>query len=256
VQRKTIEYGEGQCNMNRLSIGRPAAAKRRLLLHCAALGALFLWSGSGVAQRYESPNAGPLRTISEGADARLMLYGYDAVAYFKQNDAVKGDPAIKAEHLGVTWRFASEANKQAFLAAPEQYMPQFGGYCSNGINYAIPGGGGGGRNTWRIYRGKLYVFGGQAARDQFEMDTELNLQRAHKYWNEEVAGHPPDVDAHQAHDRARAALQDGSRSAGRMGSEAGCQDAARHAWRAASSTGALITRRPRAQPRATCGPCG
>ena len=67
-------------------------------------------------------------------------------------------------------------------------MPQFGGFCSNGINYAVPWGGGGGPNTWRIYRGKLYVFGGQAPRDHFEMDTELNLQRAHRYWNDEVAG--------------------------------------------------------------------
>jgi hypothetical protein len=66
-------------------------------------------------------------------------------------------------------------------------MPQFGGFCANGINYAIPWGGGGAANTWRIYRGKLYVFGGQASRDQFELDTEVNLERAHKYWNEEVA---------------------------------------------------------------------
>ena len=28
-------------------------------------------------------------------------------------------------------------------------MPQFGGFCSNGINYAVPWGAGGGPNTWR-----------------------------------------------------------------------------------------------------------
>lgn len=153
---------------------------------------LALWLALSVAaaqaQVYSSPNAGPFRTLSDGADAKLMLLGYDAVAYFTQNEAVKGDPAIKTEHLGVTWRFASEANKAAFIAAPDKYMPQFGGFCANGINYAIPWGAGGGPNTWRIYRGKLYVFGGQASRDQFEIDTELNLQRAHHYWNDEVAG--------------------------------------------------------------------
>jgi len=135
-----------------------------------------------------SPNAGPYRTLSDGADAKLMLLGYDAVAYFTQNDAIKGDPAIKTEHLGVTYRFASEANKAEFLKNPDKYMPQFGGFCSNGINYAVPWGAGGGPDTWRIYHGKLYVFGGQGSRDQFEMDTELNLQRAHQYWNDEVAG--------------------------------------------------------------------
>ncbi len=135
--------------------------------------------------------AGPFRTITEGGTERLMLEGHDAVAYFTRNDAVRGDPAIQAEHAGVNWRFASQENKAAFLRAPEKYMPQYGGYCSNGINYAIPGGGGGGPNTWRIYRGKLYVFGGQKARDHFEMDTALNLQRADQYWTGEVAGSNP-----------------------------------------------------------------
>ncbi|MDP3923840.1 MAG: hypothetical protein Q8Q84_10830, partial [Hydrogenophaga sp.] len=43
----------------------------------------------------------------------------------------------------------------------------------------------------RIYRGKLYVFGGQSSRDQFEMETELNLQRAHRYWDSEIVGSNP-----------------------------------------------------------------
>ena len=158
------------------------------LLRLAICIAGFAVAAAAMAQSYESPNNGPFRTISDGADARLMLMGYDAVAYFTQGEAVKGDPAIKTDHLGVTYRFASDANRAEFLKDPQQYMPQFGGFCSNGINYAVPWGAGGGPNTWRIYRGKLYVFGGQASRDQFEMDTELNLQRAHHYWNDEVAG--------------------------------------------------------------------
>lgn len=149
---------------------------------------LWLAAAAVQAQTYSSPNNGPFRTLSEGADARLMLLGHDAVAYFTQNAAVRGDPAIKAEHRGVTYRFASEANRAEFLGNPEKYMPQFGGFCANGINYAVPWGAGGGPDTWRIYRGKLYVFGGRSSRDQFEMDTELNLQRAHRYWNDEVAG--------------------------------------------------------------------
>ena len=138
-----------------------------------------------------SPNDGPFKTTADGDDQRLMLYGHDPVAYFTDHDAVPGLPSIKHEHLGVTYRFASEANRDAFRADPLRYMPQFGGYCSNGVNYAIPGGGGGGPNTWRIYRGKLYVFGGQQARDHFEMNTERNLELAHHYWNTEIAGNNP-----------------------------------------------------------------
>lgn len=169
--------------------------RRRLLAAALRLAATGLGAALGLglapaahAQAYDSPNAGPWRTVSDGADDRLMLLGYDAVAYFTQNQAVKGDPAIKAEHLGVTYRFASEANRAEFLKAPAKYMPQFGGFCANGINYGVPWGAGGGPDTWRIYRGKLYVFGGQSSRDHFEMDTERNLALAHRLWNEEIAG--------------------------------------------------------------------
>ncbi|HEY6356397.1 MAG TPA: YHS domain-containing (seleno)protein, partial [Burkholderiaceae bacterium] len=160
----------------------------RMIVRAVWAALLMMLTCTAWAQNYSSPNNGPFRTVSDGADDKLMLLGYDAVAYFTDNAAVKGDPAIKLEHLGVTYRFASEAHKAEFAKSPEKYMPQFGGFCANGINYAVPWGAGGGPDTWRIYRGKLYVFGGQGARDQFEMDTELNLQRAHQYWNDEVAG--------------------------------------------------------------------
>ena len=158
------------------------------LVRRASAALLLMLAGAAWAQTYASPNDGPWRTLSDGADAKLMLLGYDAVAYFTDNTALKGDPNIKLEHLGVTYRFASEAHKAEFAKAPEKYMPQFGGFCANGINYAVPWGAGGGPDTWRIYRGKLYVFGGQKSRDAFEMETEHNLELAHRYWNEEVAG--------------------------------------------------------------------
>jgi len=166
-------------------VRRICAAGICLSLFAAATGLL---PATATAQAYESPNTGPFRTIGDGADTKLMLEGHDPVAYFVDNAAVKGDPGIKTEHLGVTFRFASEANRAAFVKAPAQYMPQFGGFCTNGINYAVPWGGGGSANTWRIYRGKLYVFGGEAPRNHFEMATERNLQLAHKLWNDEVAG--------------------------------------------------------------------
>ena len=167
--------------------------KRRQALRLSIASAALLLIGQSLVASAAGPadQGPPFRTMSDASADKLMLLGYDAVAYFKQNDAVAGNPAIQAEHLGVTWRFASEANKAAFLREPTKYMPQFGGFCSNGINYAVPWGAGGGPNTWRIYRGKLYVFGGQSSRDQFEMETELNLQRAHQYWDSEIAGSNP-----------------------------------------------------------------
>ncbi len=157
------------------------------MLRRTLIVALFACAGAHAAT-FNSPNNGPWRTLRDGADEQLMLMGHDAVAYFTQNAAVRGDAAIKLDHKGVTYRFASEANKAEFARNPDKYMPQFGGFCANGINYAVPWGAGGGPNTWRIYRGKLYVFGGQSSRDHFEVDTEKNLELAHKYWNDEIAG--------------------------------------------------------------------
>lgn len=146
---------------------------------------------AGAARAQSQPPGAPFRTTSIAGVEGLMLEGHDPVAYFAESAAVKGDPANQFEHAGVRWRFARPAHRAAFERDSAQYMPQFGGYCSNGINYAIPGGGGGGPDTWRIYRGRLYVFGGQSARDHFEMDTELNIRRAHQYWDAEVAGSNP-----------------------------------------------------------------
>ena len=149
---------------------------------------VVLLAGVAAVGSVWAQQAGPFRTMSVPGAERLMLEGYDAVGYFTQDTALKGDPAFQLDHAGVQWRFASAANMAEFQRDPVRYMPQFGGFCSNGINYAVPGGGGGGANTWRVYRGRLYVFGGQSSRDQFEMDTERNLQRAHTYWDAEVAG--------------------------------------------------------------------
>lgn len=169
---------------------RPAAGPRAwpgrawlaALLVLACLGPAM-----ALAQHWDSPNQGPFNTRQEGEEPRLMLEGHDPVAYFVQNEAVRGDPHIQTEHLGQTWRFASTAHRALFLSHPEKYMPQFGGYCALGMSQALPRAGAGGPNTWRIYRGKLYLFGGQRARDQFEMDTEAHLTQAHRLWREEVA---------------------------------------------------------------------
>ena len=63
------------------------------------------------------------------------------VSYFTDARDQKGDPAIKSVYKGVTFRFATAEHKRMFDAAPEKYIPQFGGYCTNGIVYGVPWGG-------------------------------------------------------------------------------------------------------------------
>jgi YHS domain-containing protein len=130
-------------------------------------------------------------TTSDGADAKLMLKGHDPVAYFTDGRHVPGSPDIKAEHEGVTYRFASTGHRDLFVKQPDKYAPQFGGFCSNGIVYAIPWGGD--PDTWTIIDGKLYIFGGEGSRRYFLMDEGKNLALANAYWVNEVKGSNPRV---------------------------------------------------------------
>ena len=128
----------------------------------------------------------PLNAVADGDDKHLRLFGHDVVAYFTQGTDRKGDPAIRSVIDGVTFRFASAEHKALFDREPSKYIPQYNGYCANGIVYGIPWGGD--ADSWRIINGKLYIFGGKGSRDGFYVDLPRNMALADKYWNEEVKG--------------------------------------------------------------------
>jgi YHS domain-containing protein len=127
-----------------------------------------------------------VNAVADGDDKHLILFGHDVVSYFADGRHQMGSPAHKTVLKGVTFRFASAEHKKLFDAAPEKYLPQFGGYCANGIVYGIPWGGD--ADTWRIIDGKLYIFGGAGSRDAFLLDPKANLALAERYWKEEVDG--------------------------------------------------------------------
>ena len=129
---------------------------------------------------------GPYNTSVNGDDKRLMLNGFDPVAYHTEQGLVLGKADLKTEFDGVTYRFGSDANRVLFKQSPERFVPQFGGFCANGIVYGIPWGGDG--DQWKLIDGKLTIFGGQASRNYFLMQEKPNLKLAQQYWKEEVQG--------------------------------------------------------------------
>jgi YHS domain-containing protein len=153
-----------------------------------ALAALVLMLAGCAPLVTESPGEGlsPVNAVSDGADKRVMLFGYDVVNYFTDGKERKGSPDIKTDYKGVTFRFASAEHKRMFDAAPEKYIPQFGGFCTNGIAYGIPWGGD--ADVFEMIDGKLYIFGGQGSHDAFNLDPKRNMELANKYWREEVNG--------------------------------------------------------------------
>lgn len=161
----------------------PSPIVRTLAVATLALGL----AGCGAMQAQNPSGAlTPVNAVEIPPDQRVLLKGADVVAYFTDGQYVQGQPAFKSIHEGVTLHFASAEHKAAFDRAPAQYLPQYGGYCANGIAYAIPWGGD--ADTWKIIDGKLYIFGGQASKDAFELDQKTNLVLANKYWAEEIQG--------------------------------------------------------------------
>jgi YHS domain-containing protein len=153
---------------------------------CSLLFVLVFLAGCA-SMTAQNPGAGLSPVNAQPIDGgRLMLGGYDVVSYFSEGKHQRGDIAHRSTYKDVTFQFVSAANKSRFDQSPEKFLPQYGGYCANGIVYGIPWGGNG--DAWKMIDGKLYIFGGGSSRDAFMLDPTANMTLAEKYWKEEVDG--------------------------------------------------------------------
>jgi YHS domain-containing protein len=105
---------------------------------------------------------------------KLANGGYDVVAYFSVNKAIKGTGKFAAAYNGATYYFSSKKNLVAFKAAPGQYLPQCDGYCAWGVSeksakFPVN------PETFKIIDGKLYLFfNGDYNGQPFNTLTEWN----------------------------------------------------------------------------------
>ena len=107
------------------------------------------------------------------------LGGHDPVAYFS-GGAAMGKDSVTATHDGVRFRFASAANRDAFVVNPARYLPQFGGYCawaaSQGrLSAPDP-------TLWRIVDGRLYLNCSKDAETKWLADVPGNIAKATIFW--------------------------------------------------------------------------
>lgn len=58
----------------------------------------------------------------------VAIKGYDTVAYFTEGKAVKGKKEFEYEWQDAKWRFSSASNRDKFVANPQAYAPQYGGF--------------------------------------------------------------------------------------------------------------------------------
>lgn len=110
------------------------------------------------------------------------LEGYDPVAYFTDNKAVRGDGFIKSEHEGLIYLFTNKDHKAQFDKNPSKYAPQFGGWCSYGVSvnkkfHADP-------RAFVVYKDKLYVNVNADILKKFKDDLAGNVKNAESNWTQ------------------------------------------------------------------------
>lgn len=120
----------------------------------------------------------------------VALGGYDPVSYFPEGGSQPAKGFIKRdfEFGGVTYRFASDANRELFRANPEKYVPAYNGWCAWAIaelNAKVdvdP-------LAYEILDGKLYVFYDHADLNTHEMwlqNPQDMVTRANANWQAQL----------------------------------------------------------------------
>lgn len=114
------------------------------------------------------------------ADRDGAIRGYDPVAYFAKTGPAKGSRQFSHQWRGATWYFASAENRDKFAASPEQFAPQYGGYCAYGVAHGYapeidPA-------AWSIVDGKLYLNYSLRVRESWNKDIPGYIRRADANW--------------------------------------------------------------------------
>ncbi len=148
----------------------------RLLWLAIALATIGLGTTSASAQRAEVFQS----RRSDYTGGTLAVGGYDAVAYHTQRAAAPGKPEFRVSWKGAEWQFSTAANRDLFVAAPERYAPQFGGYCA----FAVAGGStaAGDPRVFDLVNGKLYLNLSAGTQASWRRDSAGMIQRGDQNW--------------------------------------------------------------------------
>lgn len=116
------------------------------------------------------------------AEDGIAIRGTDPVAYFQQQQPIRGNAEFTYEWMGATWQFASAENRDLFASNPERYAPQYGGYCAWAVsqNTTAPID----PNAWAIVDNKLYLNVSPQIQERWQQDAAGNIAKADENWPE------------------------------------------------------------------------
>lgn len=113
-------------------------------------------------------------------DHGLAIKGYDPVSYFTSGKPALGAAKFSAPYKGAEYRFASAEHRDLFVANPEKFLPQYGGYCALAISFNLiadieP-------EDWAIVNDKLYLNNGFLAQTLWSLDKSGNIADGDRNW--------------------------------------------------------------------------
>jgi YHS domain-containing protein len=113
------------------------------------------------------------------APSGIALNGYDVVEFHHQKQ-VKGNSVYVAEWKNVKWFFVSVANLEAFKKSPQQYEPQYGGWCAYGASrgYKAPTQ----AETWALINNKLYFNYNLKVKQVWDQNRQIYIDSANVKW--------------------------------------------------------------------------
>lgn len=141
-----------------------------LLLIAVVVIALFWWieKDKNLEEKIYSSNG-------------IALNGYDMVDLVDHTTLQKGKKELAFTYQNAEWHFSSPENLNTFKRHPEQYVPQYGGYCAYGMSkgYKAPTE----IETWTKVEGKLYLNYNQDVKKNWVNNRDTFIQQADTNWS-------------------------------------------------------------------------
>jgi hypothetical protein len=146
------------------------------------LAYLAAFTGSELTGSQSTAVAATTERVVVNRFTGLAIGGFDPVAYFTDARPLLGRSGFELSEAGAIWRFRNEGNRAVFIADPDIYGPQFGGYdpvdVARGVVFA------GNPRFWVISGQRLYLFGREKSRDAFTASPQRFLKEAARRWPE------------------------------------------------------------------------
>ncbi len=145
-----------------------------------------LVSGLVFAHAVPAPAEGPSPThdVRRCLRGDFGLGGMDPVSYHG-GAPTPGRDAYTVDHAGIGYRFANAANREAFIANPERYLPRYAGWCAMAMalgSYTCPD-----YDNFQIEDGELVLFETTVftnGRSLWNRDPKGNRERADAHYRE------------------------------------------------------------------------